>query len=177
MNVLGSKRQLQEERVALPREDHAKEPPLFTGGEFAQFFGEVQESIARRAYELFDARGGEDGQDLADWLRAEAEMAHPLNEKISESNDAITVRATISGFSADDLKIGAETRRIIINGKREETSQSDGGTGLQASLRLLSIIDLPADVVPDKAKASLQGKNLTISLPKANAEEGSQISK
>jgi Protein of unknown function (DUF2934) len=33
--------------------------------------------IARRAYELFEARGGRDGQDLDDWLRAEAELRVP----------------------------------------------------------------------------------------------------
>jgi hypothetical protein len=31
-------------------------------------------AIARRAYELYLARGGEDGHDLEDWLRAENEL-------------------------------------------------------------------------------------------------------
>lgn len=30
--------------------------------------------IAARAFELYLARGGEPGQDLEDWLRAEAEL-------------------------------------------------------------------------------------------------------
>jgi hypothetical protein len=30
--------------------------------------------IARRAYELYLARGGEDGQDIDDWLQAEREL-------------------------------------------------------------------------------------------------------
>jgi hypothetical protein len=30
--------------------------------------------IALRAYELYQQRGGEDGRDLDDWLRAEAEL-------------------------------------------------------------------------------------------------------
>lgn len=34
----------------------------------------VLEQIARRAYELYEARGREDGHDLEDWLRAEAEI-------------------------------------------------------------------------------------------------------
>jgi len=34
----------------------------------------VLEQIARRAYELYEARGREDGHDLDDWLRAEAEI-------------------------------------------------------------------------------------------------------
>lgn len=32
------------------------------------------EEIAARAYELFLARGGQQGDDLADWFRAEAEL-------------------------------------------------------------------------------------------------------
>ncbi len=35
------------------------------------------DEIARRAYGLFVARGGERGHELEDWLRAEAEL---LNE-------------------------------------------------------------------------------------------------
>jgi hypothetical protein len=35
---------------------------------------DVLEQIARRAYELYEARGREDGHDLEDWLRAEAEI-------------------------------------------------------------------------------------------------------
>ncbi len=33
-----------------------------------------REEIARRAYLLFLERGGAHGQDLSDWLRAEAEL-------------------------------------------------------------------------------------------------------
>jgi hypothetical protein len=32
------------------------------------------DDIARRAYALFQERGGQHGDDLADWLRAEAEL-------------------------------------------------------------------------------------------------------
>jgi len=34
----------------------------------------IEQEIRRRAYELFEARGGEDGQELEDWLRAEEEI-------------------------------------------------------------------------------------------------------
>jgi len=30
--------------------------------------------IAKRAHELYEARGGQDGQDLDDWLQAEREI-------------------------------------------------------------------------------------------------------
>ena len=34
----------------------------------------LEEEIRKRAYELFEARGAEDGQELEDWLRAEQEI-------------------------------------------------------------------------------------------------------
>ena len=34
----------------------------------------IEEEIRRRAYELFEARGGEGGHELEDWLRAEEEI-------------------------------------------------------------------------------------------------------
>jgi hypothetical protein len=35
----------------------------------------ITEAIARRAFELFLARGGQHGRDLDDWLQAERELA------------------------------------------------------------------------------------------------------
>ena len=40
----------------------------------------VEEEIRQRAYELFEARGGQQGHELEDWLRAEEEI------KASKSN-------------------------------------------------------------------------------------------
>jgi hypothetical protein len=36
--------------------------------------GPSHDKVAERAYEFFLARGGTDGQDVEDWLRAEAEL-------------------------------------------------------------------------------------------------------
>jgi hypothetical protein len=34
----------------------------------------IEEQIRRRAYELYEARGREDGRDLDDWFHAESEI-------------------------------------------------------------------------------------------------------
>jgi hypothetical protein len=36
----------------------------------------LHDDVARRAYELFEARGGEPGHDLEHWLDAERELIH-----------------------------------------------------------------------------------------------------
>lgn len=38
------------------------------------FTADLQEQIRRRAYELYEQRGREDGRDLDDWLQAESEV-------------------------------------------------------------------------------------------------------
>ena len=36
--------------------------------------GEIRDLIARRAYEIYESRGRQDGHDLENWLRAESEL-------------------------------------------------------------------------------------------------------
>ena len=36
--------------------------------------GELQKQIARLAFQLYEARGREDGHDVEDWLQAEAAL-------------------------------------------------------------------------------------------------------
>src|SRR3954467_5713128 len=43
--------------------------------------GEVRERISRRAYELYESRGGEHGREVEDWLEAENEVLSPLIEQ------------------------------------------------------------------------------------------------
>jgi hypothetical protein len=38
---------------------------------------DLHQAIARRALDLFERRGHEDGRDLDDWLQAESELAQP----------------------------------------------------------------------------------------------------
>jgi hypothetical protein len=36
--------------------------------------GDIRDAIARRAYEIFQARGGQHGYEIEDWLQAEREL-------------------------------------------------------------------------------------------------------
>jgi Protein of unknown function (DUF2934) len=40
-----------------------------------EFREELREGIASRAYEIYVQRGGENGQDVEDWLKAEKEIS------------------------------------------------------------------------------------------------------
>ena len=48
----------------------------------------ITEAIARRAYELFLARGEQHGHDLDDWLRAEREFAEAARSTTPKPSDS-----------------------------------------------------------------------------------------
>jgi DUF2934 family protein len=57
-----------------PKADRRKKTTTST--EEMAIVGQVaQTDIARRAFELYCARGGQDGSDVEDWLRAERELS------------------------------------------------------------------------------------------------------
>jgi len=43
----------------------------------------LTEHVRRRAYELYQARGREDGHDIEDWLRAESEIAQQQSKALA----------------------------------------------------------------------------------------------
>jgi len=48
-----------------------------------QSVGGLSEQVRRRAYELYEARGREDGHDEEDWLRAESEIAQQQSKALA----------------------------------------------------------------------------------------------
>jgi hypothetical protein len=48
--------------------------PLRTTKQTTESSSELHEQIRRRAYELYEQRGREDGHDLDDWCQAESEV-------------------------------------------------------------------------------------------------------
>ncbi len=44
---------------------------------------DLREQIRRRAYELYERRGREDGHEVEDWLQAEAELAGKRNKPLA----------------------------------------------------------------------------------------------
>ena len=81
--------------------------------------GRVHDLIERRAYEIFDHGGRFLGRDLSDWFQAEAELLHPVHLDIEESEEGFAVHAEVPGFTAKELDIHVEPRRLTIAGKHE----------------------------------------------------------
>jgi HSP20 family molecular chaperone IbpA len=136
---------------------------------FLQNIADMQNRIARRAYDLFAASGFTDGHDLADWFLAESEVFGKTPIELSDNDKEFTITAGMPGFTEKDLEIRVEPRRVFITGKREEKSEDKkkGETFYsERSNEVFRSIDLPVEVDPDKVKATLSKGELEITLPK-----------
>ena len=131
---------------------------------------QLYENIARRAFEIFETNGRGIGHDLENWFKAESEVLHPTRVEVSESENEITVRAEVPGFTAKQLEVSVEPRQLTITGKREtkeERKEEKTVFTEMTSDRLLRVVQLPAAVHPEKAAASLRDGILEMKIPRA----------
>jgi len=140
---------------------------------FLKRVADTHELIARRAYELFSASGFTHGHDLEDWLGAESEILQPVPFEVTETPDAINVKGALPGFSAEDIEIHVEPQRLFISGQQQEKSEEKKGKSIRSEQRLTRVfrsLDLPAQIDPEKVRATLSNSELQIELPKITAD-------
>lgn len=156
-------------------------PPIFKllpEDRFCTTMADLHRLIARRAYELSAERGFGADHELDDWLRAESELLKPIPWEVSETEDAITVKTTLPGYSAREIEIHVDPTRLFISGQQREKSEQKKGKTIRPEQRLNQIfrgMELPALIDPEKVRASLSSSKLQIELPKIKAGEKASI--
>ena len=162
---------MKEQTVAITQPAKEAAPmKLLPGSDLVDRVQELSNSIARRAFEIFEGRGRALGHDLEDWFRAESEFLHPVHVDITESDEALSVRAEVPGFSAKELEVGVEPHRLTISGKREANEERKSKKTIYTEHcvnQVFRSIDLPVEVDSSKVTATLKDGVLELSMPKA----------
>jgi HSP20 family protein len=152
-----------------PTKQQAPANPIFVEAEklFEQM-KEFSQSVARRAYEYFEARGREFGHDLEDWFRAESELMRRVPVEVKEADGQITVRAEVPGFAPNEIKISVEPQKLVISGKSEKTTEKEQTLISEfRSNQFCRELRLPAEVELDKTTAVLKDGVLELVFAKA----------
>jgi HSP20 family protein len=158
------------EATAIERARERMPLKLVSFDDLFERINKTQESIARRAFELFESNGKLFGRDLDDWFKAESELLHPSHVEVTESDAALAVRAEVPGFEAKELEVSVEPRRLTISGKRETKEERKTQKTIYAERcadQILRVIDLPAEVDTAKVTATLKDGILELGMPKA----------
>jgi len=138
-------------------------------GDYSSHLAEIQQSIARRAYQLFEDRGCVDGQDLEDWLHAESDVLLQISFSIDDLDNRLIARAEVPLPTADGLEVQVQEQRIIIcdRGPIHIDDRPDGLT----FRRVFHTYLLPQPVDWASAQISFRDGILEVTAPKLNGDD------
>ena len=115
--------------------------------------------IAKRAYELFEIRGCQHGDDLGDWFRAESELLESVEIAARELENEVEVIVGLYSHMAEQLIIGLDSRRLIVTAKAPD--------GLDQARAPFRAFQLPVEVDSEHVRAAVAKRHLYLALPKA----------
>jgi len=153
---------------------------LFVDDPFFDRLQEINDLIARRAYELFESSGRAHGSDREHWLRAKSEILHPMPLEIMETETEIGVRAEVPGFGAKHLEIRVTPRRLIILGERQGPLERNEVKAVHSGhprKLILGTLELSTKVDPDRVSATVDDGLLEVTLPKLQVAKISMLAK
>jgi HSP20 family protein len=158
-----------------PTQEPAPSRPIYVEAEklFEQM-KDLTQSVAQRAYQFFEARGREFGHDLEDWFRAETEVTRRVPVEIRETETQLIVRAEIPGYSANDIKVSVEPKRLIISAKSETQTEEKKEEKVYSefhSNQFFRDLSLPVEVDPTQTNATLKDGVLELSFVKAGVKQ------
>jgi hypothetical protein len=90
----------------------------------------VRERISRRAYELYERRGGEPSRDLEDWVQAENEILPPLiEEEIHRDARAAQTQTTQStGINIENAVVKEASKSGVTKKRSAKSEEADSKT-------------------------------------------------
>jgi HSP20 family protein len=150
------------------------QPAIFRLGEegtYVERTWQISDAIARRAYELFEARGCEHGHDREDWFRAESELLIPVTAKVLTIDGGLTIRAEVPGFAHKDVEVHVWPKRLIIYARGRESSDQERRRAIpkgKTTDEVFRVLDLPHEIEPDKITAILENEVLEVTLQKVD---------
>jgi HSP20 family molecular chaperone IbpA len=166
----GDLKKMKTKRATERSETEMRQPVPIQADDALNMFDELSRNISRRAYEIFEARGRQDGYDLDDWLAAQNELLSQVPIAINEQDNRLIVSAEVPGFSDDELRVYVEAQRMLIKGRSRDANTYKIGETAHYEMRSKEIwrsIVLPAEVDPSTARGVLENGLLQMTIAKA----------
>jgi len=133
---------------------------------------EINDQIALRAYELFEASGFAHGHDRENWVLAQSEILQNAPVDVTETENEIIIRVEVPGFKERELEVHVAPLSICISGERRETTEHKDGKAILSERRarlVYRLLDLPAQVDPNLVIGTLSDGVLDVKLSKIGA--------
>ncbi len=114
---------------------------------------------------------------LEDWLKHEADLLQPIHIILSESSDALSIRADVPGVKEEDLRIKLEPARVMITRQPAMSSRFGAKYSTNCSDEMTRVIDLPNAVTVNKIRITVRDGALELDLEKVEPtkHEGTEV--
>jgi HSP20 family protein len=119
----------------------------------------------------FEGTESKSGHILEDWLEHEAERLRPIHISLSESSDALTVRADVPGVKEEDLRIKVQPGRVMITRRPAVTRRATTSYSVSCPDEASRVIELPDPVTVNKVRIAVKDGVLELDLAKAEPAE------
>lgn len=143
----------------------AAEPRGELAGRLLNQFEGLIDRVCRRAYDLFEKRGRQNGGDLEDWYRAEEELFFPVTFSGKEEPGGYSLRLSIPGFKGKDLKVYTLGNRLIVKGDVTENRSDEQDTSSEEHRSIFYQWAIPVGARLDGITAELKDDALMITIP------------
>jgi len=97
---------------------------------------------------------------------------------VSETEDALLVRAELPGVKAEDVNVSVEGNTLVLAGEKKESSEGGDENFRYAERRYGSFtrtVPLPGNIQADKIQAKYRDGVLTVTLPKSEEAKPKRI--
>lgn len=149
---------------------HKCENPETTSQTLLEQVEAITDSIRKRAFHLFQNRGGENGWDLDDWLQAEQDLVWSPASELVDDEKEFRVRIALPGFDAKDIQVSAMPDALVIQADATHTHEGKRGNVCFCEFsgnKLFRRLPLPASIDVDRVTASVDKGMLDVTAPKA----------
>ena len=152
----------------------AGQPAIYRLIDNDPIFAKMQEvylGIVSRAYDLFKESEFSSREDLEEWRLTVSDLLQQLPLTVSQTDDEISVRAELPGYTEQDLEVKVDTNRIFIAGSLElpsecESEKDEAICAERSSKEFVRECLLPAPIDAEKVTAELKDGVLEIRMAK-----------
>lgn len=134
----------------------------------------LDQVISRRAYEIFERRGGTGWHELEDWRTAESEIRSNLCVGKICSGGFLLADCDISGFAYDSVEIWLAPRQLTLCGKRIRPEKQAPATS-RYQVPVFRVAALPVEIDPRRAFTTVRQGFLEIHMPIVRPEQKKSV--
>jgi HSP20 family molecular chaperone IbpA len=131
-------------------------------------FDKINDIIRKRAYDIFNNRGQDNGDALTDWLNAKSELLARTDFSLEEKDNKILIQGDISGFSPDEIEVKIKNGLINICGLQSWESIEKKTASSKKSAEKICFYQsysLPENANIDKMEIKMKNGKLTVNIP------------